>query len=677
MRRVFTFLSLAIIIFGYSCMEKEEGYMIGQEEAKKVVDKMIEKFGIQASDRIKIGVEQVRKFWSEEDGSLKDFENFCMNSFIADKKRLDSSFMRIESAFETINGLLLQMERELQWNIHVDVGPIYPVDLMIASFNLSSHLQEDLFKSKLAFFILLNWEKKTLQECLRYGGEWDRKKWAEVRLAQTVISRVPSEVQQEVHEAFLKADNYISNYNIYMHNLLTEDGKRLFPKGLKLISHWGLRDELKQLYKEPDGFEKQKMIYEVMKKIIYQEIPKVVINNPDVDWKVYSNQVIGKNADNTPEPNTRYKHLLAIFNAEKRMDQYYPSYPTFIDRRFNLDREIPEDTVVKMLDELLSSDEFRRTAKIIEKKLGRKLEPFDIWYTGLRGQSKYKQEELDRLVKERCPDIEAFEKDIPSILMKLGFDKDIATFIASKIEVDPARGAGHAMGAERRDDKAHLRTRFSEEGMDYKAYNIAIHELGHNTEQVISLNMIDYYFLHGVPNTAFTEAFAFLFQKRDLQLLGLDDSDQGDLNILHQLWSVCEIAGVSLVDIGVWKWMYNNPDATTEELKNAVIKISKEVWNKYFYPVFGIKDEPILAIYSHMIDAGLYLPDYPIGHIIQFQIEDYMKGKIVGEEMLRMCKIGEVTPDQWMKEAVGSSISPKSLLNRAHYVLERYEMIDK
>ena len=31
-------------------------------------------------------------------------------------------------------------------------------------------------------------------------------------------------------------------------------------------------------------------------------------------------------------------------------------------------------------------------------------------------------------------------------------------------------------------------------------------------------------------------------------------------------------------------------------------------------------DCEILAIYSHMISNALYLPDYPLGHIIAFQV---------------------------------------------------------
>ena len=61
--------------------------------------------------------------------------------------------------------------------------------------------------------------------------------------------------------------------------------------------------------------------------------------------------------------------------------------------------------------------------------------------------------------------------------------------------------------------------------MDYKGFNIAIHELGHNVEQVFSMSRIDHTLLEGVPNTGFTEAFAFLFQARDLELLGQSKAD--------------------------------------------------------------------------------------------------------------------------------------------------------
>src|SRR5258708_2967367 len=113
----------------------------------------------------------------------------------------------------------------------------------------------------------------------------------------------------------------------------------------------------------------------------------------------------------------------------------------------------------------------------------------------------------------------------PNWMMKLGFSREGEQYVANNIVVDPARGSGHAMGAEMRAEKAHLRTRVVKGGMNYKGYNIAVREMGHNVEQTFSLNDIDHTLLKGVPNTAFTEALAFVFQGHDLELLGLPAPD--------------------------------------------------------------------------------------------------------------------------------------------------------
>jgi oligoendopeptidase F len=228
------------------------------------------------------------------------------------------------------------------------------------------------------------------------------------------------------------------------------------------------------------------------------------------------------------------------------------------------------------------------------------------------------------------------------------------------------------MGAAMRQGKAHLRTRVETEGMNYKGFNIAVHELGHNVEQTFSLNAIDHYSLNGVPNTAFTEALAFVFQGRDLELLGLQspDSQAEALKALNDFWATFEICGVSLVDMRAWHWMYEHPQATPVQLRDAVLQISQDVWNKFYAPVLGGKDVVLLGIYSHMIDEFLYLPDYPLGHMIAFQLEEHMKkaGKI-GPEFERVARLGRLAPDLWMKKATGAPVGPEALLAAAEHAL--------
>ncbi len=95
------------------------------------------------------------------------------------------------------------------------------------------------------------------------------------------------------------------------------------------------------------------------------------------------------------------------------------------------------------------------------------------------------------------------------------------------------------------------------------------------------------------------------------------------------------------------------------------------MWNKYYAPVLGGADSPLLAIYSHMIDSPLYLPNYPYGHIIQFQIEQQLRGKVVADEIMRMYPVGRLTPQHWMRHAVGGPVSIQPLLQAATQAIEQ------
>ena len=259
------------------------------------------------------------------------------------------------------------------------------------------------------------------------------------------------------------------------------------------------------------------------------------------------------------------------------------------------------------------------------------------------------------------------------------FTPEKAKEVASHIVVEAARGSGHARPCVGREQPARLRTRINNRGMDYKGYNIAVHEMGHNVEEVISLYDIDYYTLAGIPNTGFTEASAFLFQERDLQLLGYKakgEEARGE-EVLDLIWGMYEIMGVSLVDIAMWEWLYANPKATATQLREAVITIAGDIWNKYYAPLLGEKDCPLLGIYSHMVGYALYLPAYPIGNLVQYQLEEHLsKCETTAEwatEYTRIYQQGCFTPDAWMRGAVGKPMSVEPILKA---VRERLESIN-
>ncbi len=319
-------------------------------------------------------------------------------------------------------------------------------------------------------------------------------------------------------------------------------------------------------------------------------------------------------------------------------------------------------------------------AKLIQARLGRPLEPFDIWYDGFRARGAYEEAQLDAIVTKRYPTAEAFQKDIPNILMKFGFTLEKAKYLAGNIVVDSARGAGHAMGAAMRSEKAHLCTRMENGGTNYKGFNIALHEMGHNVEQTFSLNDVDYTLLAGVPNTAFTEALAMVLQGHDLDVLGLvaPDPQSKHLKTLNDFWNTYEISGVAMVDINVWHWMYEHPNATPEQLRDATVEIAQDIWNQYYATVFGQRDVVLLAVYSHMIDSYLYLPDYAIGHLIAFQVEEQMtKSGAIGSEFERMAKVGRVTPDTWMMQAAGKPVGAEALLVATEQALANLNAVNR
>ncbi len=647
----------------------------------KMESELVAKYGEAQRARTHRGLQQVAEFWRAQDGDAAAFEEFARTNFAGDPTTLDALFNRMQFVLESFYGHANEIGRDWRQQSDLDLGTIYPFDETMAAYDPAAHFVDDMFANKLAFSVLLNFPMTTLQQRLTEGDTWTRRQWAEAKLALTFAHRVPADVNLAVAKAAAESGQYVATYNIWMHHLVDDKGQRLFPAKMRLLEHWNLRDEIKADYSDAkQGLAKQRTIQKVMERIVDQSIPQAVVDNPRVDWNPFTNAVApaavsdaaadqGRPAPakvtSTAEPSTRYAMLLKTFKASKLVDPYSPTAPTLIARRFEEDRQIPEARVRAMLEQIVSSPLVPRLAKLIEKRLGRKLEPFDIWYNGFRPRGTYSEAQLDEIARKRYPTAEAYHKDMVRLFSELGFAKEKAEFLANNIVVDPARGSGHALGAARRADHPHLRTRVAAEGMDYKGYNIAVHEMGHNVEQTFSLNEIDFYLLSGVPNTAFTEALAFVFQNKDLELLGLakPTAETQAMKTLNDFWGTYEIAGVALVDMDVWHWMYDHPNATPDELRDAVVRISKNIWNTYYAPVFSQRDVTLLGIYAHMIDSFLYLPDYPIGHLIAFQIEQQMeKAGNIGSEFERMAKYGSVTPDLWMKHATGAPVGAQALL---------------
>lgn len=667
---LFLFLTMAAAL----AAEKPPARFISDDAVRQAKAELLARFGDGERFRVERGVDQVAGLWLEADGGAADFAAFCRDRFAASGAPQEALYRKLGFYSEALGGLFAEMALDKDQPVDLDWGEVTPLDIAMNGFDPAAHLSDDLFQNKTAFITLLNFPVYTLAEKTARAPQWDRLQWAYARTAGSNTTRLPAAVSQEISERMAAAGRYISNYNIYMGRVLGPDNQKLFPDDMKLICHWGIRDELKARYADPQPLVRQHAIYRLLERIVRQEIPEVMVNSGRYQWNPFSNAVFdnGRPVESVPEPDTRYKVFLDTFRAMRLMDPYSPLYPDHIRRSFDVGREIPEPEAEAMFRELLSSPQVKKVAALVSRRLGRKLQPFDIWYPGLLRGSAIPEEELDRIIKKKYPDAAAFEKDLPVFLARLGFSPDRAAYIAARVQVDPARGSGHNAQAQSRRFKSRLRTRIVPGGMNYKGYNIALHEFGHAVENVLDLHLIDEYALAGVPNGAFTEAFAYIFQERDLELLGVQEPDprRRELKALDTFWGAYEIMGVSLVDMQAWHWLYGHPDATPAQLKEAVLDIARSVWNQYYAPVFGVRDQVILAVYSHMIDYTLYLPHYALGNVIQFQLEDYLKDKVLGPEMERMCAAGNILPQEWMKRAVGAEISVKPLLKAVDRALK-------
>src|ERR1700724_239024 len=233
------------------------------EAVERAVDRLLRRHGAAQAERIRRGVEQVAARWWPEDGDAEDLCAFCEAAFQSDPAELERSFRRLEQVMEQVDGHLLEVRRELMEPIEVDRGPAAPataVDALLVHLDLAPPVDDDLFRDSIAGF----------------------------------ACRVPAAATQAANRVATAAEEYVSTYNMRLDRLLTASGERPFPEGLRLISHWGLRDQLASHYAAPDApgaLARQRLILRVMERIVRQEIPAAVIDNSDLLWEPERNTV--------------------------------------------------------------------------------------------------------------------------------------------------------------------------------------------------------------------------------------------------------------------------------------------------------------------------------------------------------------------------------------------------
>lgn len=635
--------------------------------SSRVVAVLVAKHGEASRALIQGGVARVAARWSEADGDTAAFAAFCARHLVADPAERTRLLSRIEGALEQINGHLYEMRRTLRRHHDLRGDEFEGVDDILAQFDPSPDLSEQLYRQKLAHLALLNFPRPTLDEMLHAGPSWSSEQWAAARVANQFGPRIPAELSDRARKNAFEAGKFVSDFHVPVGGVVDANGKRCFAPGRRLIAHWLVREEIKAGYGDADGVHRQRALSWVMARHIDGTIPTRVMTGEDTrDWNPETNSVAGGDPGELLGL-VRYEHWIRNFQMAREFDPLYPEEPSAIARKFALEREMPETEVERLMVSLLESPVRQDIAAFMTRKLGRKLEPFDIYFDDIV-ESK-PATEMNAAVKARFADLKDFERKLPTVLRELGFSAEDADFLGTHIRVEFSKGAGHAMRPELTGYAAWLRTSSLEKEIGWDGFDTAMHELGHNLEQLCSTYFVSRPALRGVPNTACTEAFAFLYQSLAKRLIGVESAAEADrqfaVDSVATMLSACQIAGPSLLELRAWRWLYANPPATAAELRAEVLRIADDLWKAYFERDFGPDPYRLLAAYQHMIAHPLYLPDYTLGHMMSHQIRSYLRGKELAAETKRITSLGCLTPDLWMRKAVGSPVSPAPLARDA------------
>jgi hypothetical protein len=650
---------------------------IKDTSVRKVQEKLIKKYGEQNKDRIIKGSAQLSKNWRKSDGTNEEFETFCIENYIVDPE-LKANFRIIQQNLTLQGGYLSKLRSRFNESENFTDTKEEKVD----SYFRKSIPNVDPYKEKLAQFIQLNFPFFNLDEKRQNGHKWDREKWAMVRLGDLYAERENRDFKADASDEVKDFQNYLKKYFFRMDHICMPDGSYPFTKALTLHSHFGLRDNLKEEYTRPGGLARQEITGKLIGHIIDGTVPVEFIQDTSTRWNPWSGQLFkmvqGKmeKVDFKPEGIKRYAGLLSEFKNKSSRDRLYSNGSTVIKRTFENSNLKPEE-VENIIRTFLADPVVVSVGKLITRRLGRPLQPFDIWYSGFQGQSFYPANMLDSLIRSKYPTPIALQKDLPSILIKMGFPESEANYVGTHAFVRPILSGGYSDQPPIRGDTALMTTVFNPQGLDFKAYRIAMHELGHVVCGVYSTSEIDNFIMADVPTSGITEGIAEMLAFKNIEGLGLkqgSNEERKQMLALASVWYLVDMGGQALTDIETWKWMYKNPKATPEELKGAVMNISGEIWNKYYSPVFGgIKDQHILSIYNHFITGSLYLYNYFLGDVIMFQLNDaYPDNLAYG--LKKACSEGQTLPELWMEHAAGKAISLEPLLKTAKEAIGKYSI---
>jgi hypothetical protein len=638
-------------------------------------DSLLAIHGEGMEDLIYRGTGMVASLWHESDGSVADFVEFCTANFMSESEREQNLELVIENLKILQGYSSIIRSRFTEYSSFTDRDEMPP-----DRFFRDAIPSTDPWKSKLAFFLQLNYPNINPKEVIEQGAMWDRQTWAKARIGDWYAFRRPDDFQVPYREEASRFNRHISAYFLRMGQLISDGKPSPFPVDFLLNCHHGLRDNIKEDYTRENGFERQWLTGQVIERIVKGDIPAEFLADENTWWDPVRQELYRMEQGNlqpvafTPEGLKRYEGFNWSVRNRQAEDQLYDDGSSALERTFRRS-QLSLEQVEDMLRAMLGSPEFKQAGELVSQELGRPLQPFDIWYSGFQAQSRYPANTLDSIVRARYQKPKDLQRDLPTIFRRLGFSENEADWLGNSIEIRPVISGGYSNRPPLPGYPASFTAAFPENGLDYKGFRIAMHELGHVTEMLYSMREADYSILEGVPTGAITEGMAEYLAYRNITALGLDEGSPEEVRHLQALasfWYNVDMGGQALAEIETWKWMTANPDAGPEQVREAMLEISSSVWNEYFAPVFGIRDQHILSIYNHMITGSLYLFNYFVGNVVMFQLYEGFQNEALEIGLARACAEGNTLPDLWMNRAVGENISIQPLLKATGTAVEYF-----
>ena len=468
----------------------------------------------------------------------------------------------------------------------------------------------------------------------------------------------------------------------------TPSGERLFPPELRLLEHWNLRDEIKASYSDPTAAvsPKQRTIQRVMERIVDQSIPQAVIDNPRVDWNpVHERRARPRGGDaddgggrdaagdvraprRSPTPATRT--ILATFRAARRVDPYSPTAPTL--HRPPL-RRGPRSCPRRACARCSSRCSPRRSPR--------------AWRDAHRAAPRPAARAVRHLV-QRLPPARRLHRGrarrpgarsairpprpttrtCRACSRELGFTARARRLPRRRnIVVDPARGSGHALrraAPRRQPAPAHPR----------RPRRHGLQGLQHRGPRDGAQRRADLLAQRRRPHAAARRARTPPSPKRSpsssrpttSSCSGSPSPTRGEprLETLNDFWGTYEIAGVALVDMAMWHWMYDHPDATPGELRDAVVADRQgrlEPLLRAGLRRARRRAARRLLAHGRQLPLPARLPDRPPDRLPD-RGADRRRAATSAPSSSGWRRCGSVTPDLWMKHATGAPVGAEALL---------------